>query len=268
MEMRAPGSKSLPTAVCRPRPLLQTDTMESSGLMISTEANTEKPIRVAIVEDHILVAEGLKMLLQGIPDIEVVGIVGNKAEFLAQRSELDADVVLMDFRLPDGSGAEAAAALRADKPNIAVVFLSADESEESLLAAVEAGASGYLLKKSQPATELVSAVRMAAAGEMLISPQKLSSLVIRQRELARQQFDRERRDRERQQLLGQLTGREREVLALIVAGLDNKSIAKRLAIGTGTVRAHVQHLLEKLGVHSKLEAAATAIERGLVANAH
>lgn len=236
--------------------------------MISTEANTEKPIRVAIVEDHILVAEGLKMLLQGIPDIEVVGIVGNKAEFLAQRSELDADVVLMDFRLPDGSGAEAAAALRADKPNIAVVFLSADESEESLLAAVEAGASGYLLKKSQPATELVSAVRMAAAGEMLISPQKLSSLVIRQRELARQQFDRERRDRERQQLLGQLTGREREVLALIVAGLDNKSIAKRLAIGTGTVRAHVQHLLEKLGVHSKLEAAATAIERGLVANAH
>jgi two-component system, NarL family, response regulator DevR len=145
------------------------------------------------------------------------------------------------------------------------VFLSADESEESLLAAVEAGASGYLLKKSHAATELVSAVRLAAAGEMLISSQTLSSLVIRQRERARQQFESERQDRERQQLLGQLTQREREVLTLIVAGLDNKSIAKRLAIGTGTVRAHVQHLLEKLGVHSKLEAAATAIERGLVA---
>ena len=233
--------------------------MESPELMISTEQKPERPIRVAIVEDHRLVAEGLEMLLHGVPDIEVVGIVGNKAELLARRSELDADVILMDFRLPDGSGAEAAAALRTERPNTVIVFLSADESEESLLAAVEAGASGYLLKKSQATTELVSAVRLAAAGEMLISPQKLSSLVIRQRE---------RQDRERQQLLGQLTEREREVLGLIVAGLDNKSIAKRLAIGTGTVRAHVQHLLEKLGVHSKLEAAATAVERGLVARAH
>jgi len=242
--------------------------MESPELMISTEQKPERPIRVAIVEDHRLVAEGLEMLLHGVPDIEVVGIVGNKAELLARRSELDADVVLMDFRLPDGSGAEAAAALRTERPNTVIVFLSADESEESLLAAVEAGASGYLLKKSQATTELVSAVRLAAAGEMLISPQKLSSLVIRQRERARQQFERERQDRERQQLLGQLTEREREVLGLIVAGLDNKSIAKRLAIGTGTARAHVQHLLEKLGVHSKLEAAATAVERGLVARAH
>jgi len=233
--------------------------------VISTERKTVRPIRVAIVEDHRLVAEGLEMLLQGVPDIEVVGILGNKAELLARRSDLDADVILMDFRLPDGSGAEAAAALRAERPDVVIVFLSADESEESLLAAVEAGASGYLLKKSQAAAELVSAVRMAAAGEMLISPQKLSSLVMRQRERARQQFERERQDRERQQLLGQLTQREREVLALIVAGLDNKSIASRLAIGTGTVRAHVQHVLEKLGVHSKLEAAATAIERGLVA---
>jgi two-component system, NarL family, nitrate/nitrite response regulator NarL len=231
--------------------------------MIGTEPNAGRPIRVVIVEDHILVAEGLKMLLDAIPDIEVLGIVENKADLLAQGSKLNADVVLMDFHLPDGSGAEAAVALRVTNPATAVVFLSADDSEESLLAAVGAGASGYLLKKSEPAAELVSAVRLAAAGEMLISPQKLSSLVIRQRELARQQFDRDRQDRERQMLLGQLTGREREVLSLIVAGLDNKSIAKRLAIGTGTVRAHVQHLLEKLGVHSKLEAAATAIERGL-----
>jgi DNA-binding NarL/FixJ family response regulator len=233
--------------------------------VIDTEEKTERMIRVVIVEDHRLVAEGLEVLLRGAQDIDVVGTVGTKSELLERWPSLDAGVVLMDFRLPDGSGAEAAAALRTVSPRTVVVFLSADESEESLLAAVEAGASGYLLKKSGAAAELVSAVRLAAAGEMLISPQKLSGLVIRQRERARQQLERERRDREKQQLLGQFTPREREVLALIVAGLDNKSIAVRLGIGTGTVRAHVQHVLEKLGVHSKLEAAAAAAEQGLVA---
>ena len=206
--------------------------------MISTEQKPERPIRVAIVEDHRLVAEGLEMLLHGVPDIEVVGIVGNKAELLARRSELAADVVLMDFRLPDGSGAEAAAALRAERPDTVVVFLSADESEESLLAAVEAGASGYLLKKSQATTELVSAVRLAAAGEMLISPQKLSSLVIRQRERARQQFERERQDRERQQLLGQLTEREREVLGLMSPG----STTSRSRSGWRSARAPCERM--------------------------
>lgn len=223
---------------------------------------------MVIVEDHSLVAEGLELLLRRAPDIDVVGTVGNKSELLERWRELDTDVVLMDFRLPDGSGADAANALRAERPDMVVVFLSADESEESLLAAVEAGASGYLLKRSDAATELVSAIRLAAAGEMLISPQKLSGLVMRQRERSRRQLELERQNRERQQLLGHLTQREREVLALIVAGLDNKSIAARLTIGTGTVRAHVQHVLEKLGVHSKLEAAAAALERGLVARPH
>jgi two-component system nitrate/nitrite response regulator NarL len=114
----------------------------------------------------------------------------------------------------------------------------------------------------------MSAVRSAAAGEVLIPSQKLSGLVMRQRELAREKAARDRRDKEHTQLLGQLTSRERDVLELIVAGLDNKSIASRLAIGTGTVRAHVQHVLEKLGVHSKLEAAAQAVERGLVVRSH
>jgi two-component system, NarL family, response regulator DevR len=236
--------------------------------VIQTEPKTGRRIRVVIVEDHSLVAEGLELLLRRAPDIDVVGTVGNKSELLERWRELDTDVVLMDYRLPDGSGADAANALRAERPDMVVVFLSADESEESLLAAVEAGASGYLLKRSDAATELVSAIRLAAAGEMLISPQKLSSLVMRQRERSRRQLELERQNRERQQLLGHLTQREREVLALIVAGLDNKSIAARLAIGTGTVRAHVQHVLEKLGVHSKLEAAAAALERGLVARPH
>lgn len=236
--------------------------------MIQTEPKAGRTIRVVIVEDHGLVAEGLELLLRRAPDIDVVGIVGNKSELLERWRALDADIVLMDFRLPDGSGADAANALRAEQPDVVVVFLSADDSEESLLAAVEAGASGYLLKRSEAASDLLSAIRLAAAGEMLISPQKLSALVMRQRERSRRQLELERQDRERQQLLGHLTQREREVLTLIVAGLDNKSIATRLAIGTGTVRAHVQHVLEKLGVHSKLEASAAALERRLVARPH
>jgi two-component system response regulator DevR len=220
-------------------------------------------IRVMIVEDHKLVAEGLQVLLQGAEDIDVVATVTGKEELIERWPAVGADVVLMDFRLPDGSGADAAAALRGGPQQPAVLFLSADESEESLLAAVEAGASGYLLK-SGPAADLLSGLRAAAAGEVLIPPQKLSGLVMRQRELVREKAVKERRDKERTQLLGQLTSRERDVLELIVAGLDNKSIASRLAIGTGTVRAHVQHVLEKLGVHSKLEAAAQAVERGLV----
>jgi two-component system, NarL family, nitrate/nitrite response regulator NarL len=223
-------------------------------------------IRVMIVEDHRLVAEGLQVLLQEVEDIEVVATCVGKAELLDRWPSVRADVVLMDFCLPDGSGADAAAALRDHAERPAVLFLSADDSEESLLAAVEAGASGYLLKAGA-AAELVSAVRSAAAGEVLIPSQKLSGLVMRQRELVREKAARDRRDKERVQLLGQLTSRERDVLELIVAGLDNKSIATRLAIGTGTVRAHVQHVLEKLGVHSKLEAAAQAVERGLIVRA-
>jgi DNA-binding NarL/FixJ family response regulator len=216
-----------------------------------------------IVEDHKLVAEGLEVLLQGAADMEVVATMRDKSELVERWPSIEGDVVLMDFRLPDGSGAEAASALRAHSPQTAVLFLSADESEEALLAAVEAGAAGYLLK-SGPAAELLAAVRSAAAGDVLIPPQKLSALVMRQRQLVHEKAIRERNDRERTQLLGQLTNRERDVLQLIVSGLDNKSIARRLAIGTGTVRAHVQHILEKLGVHSKLEAAAQAVERGLV----
>jgi DNA-binding NarL/FixJ family response regulator len=220
-------------------------------------------IRVLIVEDHRLVAQGLERLLKETTDIEVVATVASKAELLETLPSLEAELVLMDFRLPDGSGAEAAITLQSKRPETAVLFLSADESEEALLAAVEAGACGYILK-SGPASELVSAVRRAAAGEVLIPSQKLSGLVMRQRERARENAAQERRNKERTQLLGQLTNRERDVLELIAAGLDNKTIARRLAIGTGTVRAHVQHVLEKLGVHSKLEAAAEAAERDLV----
>jgi DNA-binding NarL/FixJ family response regulator len=132
-----------------------------------------------------------------------------------------------------------------------------------MLAAVEAGAAGYLLK-SGPASELEAAIRAAADGRMVFSQQQLAALLLRQQHRQRLWFEQERRMQEQRRLLGALTERERAVLELIVAGLDNKSIARRLRIGTGTARAHVQHVLEKLGVHSKLQAAALAVERGLM----
>jgi DNA-binding NarL/FixJ family response regulator len=229
--------------------------------MVGTQA--AKPIRVFIIEDHRVVAEGLEMLLNDSPGLEVVANVSTASEAEDTARRVDFDVALMDFMLPDGSGADAAVALRAIRPEISVVFLSADEREESLLAAVEAGAAGYLLK-SGDGNQVVEAVFKAAAGEILIPSERLAALLLTQRQRMRVLNEQERSEREEERLLGDLTHRELEVLQLIVLGLDNKSIGNRLAIGTGTVRAHVQHLLQKLGAHSKLEVAAWAVQRGLI----
>jgi RNA polymerase sigma factor (sigma-70 family) len=162
----------------------------------------------------------------------------------------------MDYLLPDGTGAEVAAAIRASRPDTTVVFLSADDSDAALMAAVEAGASGYLLKTAG-GEDVVSAIRRAAEGEMLIPPGRLVDLFRSQRE-------RTRRRAELQQVGDQLTTREREVLVLMAAGLGNREIADHLAIGYATVRSHVHSLLEKLGARSKLEAVFRAAELGLL----
>lgn len=220
-------------------------------------------LKVLIVEDHLTVAEGLAALLGSASDLEVVAVVDDIGGPTQPPAIPAPDVILLDYWLPRASGAEVAVELKQYWPNAAILFLSAVESEEALLAAVEAGASGYLLKAG-PASELLSAVRRVALGEMLIPPMKLAGLVQRQRERARERAERDRQARQQARLLNQLTERERDVLRLIVSGADNKTIARQLTIGRGTTRTHVQHLLEKLGVHSKLEAAALAAERGLL----
>ena len=220
-------------------------------------------LKVLIVEDHRTVAEGLAALLGSASDLEVVSVVDDIGGPTPAPAIPAPDVILLDYWLPRTTGAEVAVELRQLWPSAAIVFLSAVESEDALLAAVEAGASGYLLKTG-PASELLSAVRRAALGEMLIPPEKLARLLQWQRERARERAERDRHEREQARLLEQLTHRERAVLRLIVAGADNKTIARQLTIGQGTARTHVQRVLEKLGVHSKLEAAALAVERGLV----
>jgi RNA polymerase sigma factor (sigma-70 family) len=160
--------------------------------------------------------------------------------------------VVLDYWLPDRTGAEAVAALRAYRPDAAVVFLSADDSDEVILAALEAGASGYLVKSSGGA-DVAGAVRRAAEGEILIPARQLAALLTRRRQQARQQADQSRR-------LASLTPREREILGLMAEGMDNREIAQRLSISYATVRSHVRHLLGKLGARSKLEAVVRAAD--------
>jgi two-component system response regulator DevR len=205
--------------------------------------------RVLIVEDHRLVGESLQLLLDREPDLEVVALATSGAEARRLAAELTPDLLLVDFRLPDATGAEVARALRQRQPRLKIVFLSMVVSPMLLLDAVRAGARGYLLK-SQPASELIDSLRRAAAGEMLIPAHVLAELV---EELG-----------DRALLLGRLTPRERELLNLVALGLDNREIGRRLGIRYVTVRGHLRNLLAKLDAHSKLEAVVRASELGLI----
>jgi DNA-binding NarL/FixJ family response regulator len=209
-------------------------------------------IRVLVVEDHPVLAQGLELALGRQGDIHVVAV----AHDVAQAGSLEVggrvDVALVDYHLPDGTGADAARAIRARHPNVAVVVLSADSSDDAMVSSVEAGACGYVVK-TEPVAAIVDGVRRAAAGETLLPPATLSRLFALMRERGRRELARPA-----------LTDRELEILRRIGQGQDNKSIAGDLRIGLNTVRHHVQSVLEKLQVHSKLEAAARGYELGLI----
>ncbi|HET7836673.1 MAG TPA: response regulator transcription factor [Variovorax sp.] len=216
----------------------------------------DRVIRLLVVEDHRLMFEGLTSLLGEYSDLSVLGVATTVADAVAKSLFLKPDLVLMDYRLPDGDGAQATEKIRSSLPETAVVFLSADVSEASMMRAVEAGAAGYV-SKGASAEELVSAVRRAADGEFLVGASTMSRL-LQQRRAA------EKRNAMQARIGNELTPREREVLNLMAGGFDNYDIASELRIGYGTVRGHVRGVLEKLGAHSKLQAVATARQAGLV----
>jgi DNA-binding NarL/FixJ family response regulator len=222
-----------------------------------TEPERTEPERycVLIVEDHQVVAEGLVMLLDEHPDLEVAGWAGSVAEAARYVVEHPVDVAVVDYWLPDGTGVEATAAMRAYRPDLAVLFLSGDDSDDAVLAALEAGAAGYLVKSTSGA-DVAAAVRRAAEGEILLPAQQLAALLARRREDARRQTERSRR-------VASLTQRERQVLELMTEGMDNRDMACRLSISYTTVRSHVRHLLQKLGARSKLEAVVKAADLGV-----
>jgi DNA-binding NarL/FixJ family response regulator len=220
-----------------------------------TAPPSHRPVRVLVVEDHPVVGEGLVALLAEDPRIRVVQRVETVAQAVRAAATEPLEVALIDFRLPDGTGAEAAVGIREHRPDVAVVFLSADDSEQAMIAAVEAGAAGYLVKTAA-GSEIVEAVQRAAEGEMLLPAPRLAALLARRRELAQEQDRRAR-------LLGSLTPREREILTLMAEGLDNRRIADRLHVAYPTVRSHVRRVLQKLGARSRLEA---VVKAGLEVN--
>ena len=214
------------------------------------------PVRVLIVQDHPLLAAAIREFLEAEPDMSVCGVVRTGREAIATASREKPNVVLMDHWLPDLDGPGAAAAILATLPQIAIVFHSADDSEEAILDAIDAGATGYLTKAAT-AKDVVNAVRRAGKGEILI-PTTLFAKAVQRRRIGSLQ------ETARARLAARFTRRELEVLKLLAAGMDSTAIADQLGIADHTVEWHVRHLIEKLQVHSKLQAVVEAARQGLV----
>ena len=209
-----------------------------------------RPLTVAIVEDHAMVAEGLASALEVDPELAVVGIAGNLAEALELVRSRRPDVVLMDYRLPDGDGASGTADVKATSPETQVVMLTAMGGQDVLARAIEAGCSGFL-HKTKPISDVRMALRRAGSGEALFAPDALADVVGRLRD--------------RGAPLGPaLTARELQVLTLLAEGASTDQIAADLFLSLHTVRNHVRNILGKLGAHSKLEAVAVATREGIV----
>jgi two-component system, NarL family, nitrate/nitrite response regulator NarL len=222
----------------------------------STGQAVPNAVRVLVVQDHPLLASAIVRILDGQPDLSVCGIARTGADAVAVAVREKAAVVLIDFYLPDMSGPAAAAVIRVQIPEVALVFHSAEDSDTALLDAIDAGASAYLTK-SATADQIVEAVRRAGKGEVLIPVALFAKAIARQRTgLIKQQG----RDR----LLAQFTGREMDVLRLLAEGLDTNEMSHRLGIAPHTVEWHVRHLIEKLEVHSKLQAVIAAARFGLI----
>ncbi|HVA61669.1 MAG TPA: response regulator transcription factor [Mycobacteriales bacterium] len=207
-------------------------------------------VRVLIVDDHELFASSLELAFERTADLEVVGRAMNLTQAQAQVAATRPDVVVLDYKLPDGDGVAGTTILKEIAPEVRIVMLTASESEQVLVAAIEAGCSGFVTKTAN-IDELVSTVRTAAAGEVNISPMLLARLLPKLH----------RRERS---LGSDLSPRELDVLRLLAQGMANAAIADGLGISVFTVRNHVQSVLAKLGVHSKLEALATAVREGLL----
>jgi len=209
------------------------------------------PITILVVDDHAVVREGLRAFL-GLQDgFEIVGEAADGDEALARAEQLDPDVILMDLVMPGRDGVSAMQTLKQRASRSRVIVLTSFLEDDRLLPALEAGAAGYLLKNSQPA-ELARAVRAAHAGEAIIDPTVAARLVHTLSERpAAPAFD-------------DLTTRERDVLALIAQGRSNKRIALELGISEKTVKTHVGHVLAKLDVTDRTQAAVLAVQAGLV----
>jgi DNA-binding NarL/FixJ family response regulator len=204
-------------------------------------------IRILIVDDHPIVRDGLRGAFTADPEIEVVGVAANGREAVDQAVRHGVDVVLMDLRMPEMDGVQAIDALRVRAPAVRVLVLTTFDSETDVLPAIEAGATGYLLKDA-PVEELLRAVRAAHRGESVLSPTVAGQLMGKIRRPAGRQ----------------LSNRELEVLQLVAGGASNREAAKRLFISEASIKTHLQHIYDKLDVRDRAAAVGEAYRRGLL----
>jgi DNA-binding NarL/FixJ family response regulator len=217
----------------------------------------DERLRVLIVDDHALFRRGLQMVLRQEPDIDVVGEAADGHEAVDKAQELMPDVVLMDVRMPGQSGIKATEQIRDNIPHAKILMLTISDEEADLYDAIKAGASGYLLKEIS-IDEVADAVRSVWAGQSRISPSMASKLLTEFAAMSR-------RAEERQQLPApRLTDREMEVLKLVAQGMNNRDIAKELFISENTVKNHIRNILEKLHLHSRMEAVVYAVREKLL----
>ena len=207
----------------------------------------KRPIRVLIVDDHPIVRDGLQGILAAHPDFEVVGQAANGAEAVRQTQALRPDVVLMDLRMPEMGGVEAIKLLRTRRPDTHILVLTTYDTDTEVLSALEAGATGYLLKDA-PREDLIRAVKAAHRGESALSPAVASRLVARVRGSE----------------AGALSPRELEIIKLIADGANNREAAAKLFISEATIKTHLIHIFEKLGVRDRAAAVAEAYRRRLI----
>jgi DNA-binding NarL/FixJ family response regulator len=212
------------------------------------EGTVENPIRVLVVDDHFVVRKGVCALLGGAPDITVVGEAGDGQQAVEEAGRCHPEVILMDLKLPVLDGVEATRRILAAQPEVGIVILTGTDVEAEVLTAVAAGALGYLAKTSKR-DDFLEAIRLVSRGEAWLPPRLTRSLLayLKPAPAARDP----------------LTDRESEVLTLLARGRSNRTIARELSIAEVTVRTHVSHILDKLGVSNRVEAALHAVRSGL-----
>jgi DNA-binding NarL/FixJ family response regulator len=212
----------------------------------------EQPIRVFLLDDHEVVRRGLRELLEGEPDLEVVGESGSAAEALRRMPAMRPDVAVLDARLPDGSGIDVCRDIRSRHPEIRALILTSFDDDDALFAAIMAGAAGYVLKDIH-GDDLVDAIRRVHSGQSLLDPA-----------VTGQVLERLRNGKPEDKRLAALSDQERRVLSLIGEGLTNRQIAEQMFLAEKTVKNYVSSLLSKLGMERRTQAAifATRLEDG------
>jgi DNA-binding NarL/FixJ family response regulator len=224
---------------------------------VRRNGDSDQSLRVLIVDDHALFRRGLQMVLRAEADIEVVGEAADGQEAVAKAQESMPDVILMDVRMPKRSGIEATRQIKDLLPHARILMLTISDEEADLYDAIKAGAAGYLLKEIS-IDEVADAIRSVWAGQSRISPSMAAKLLTEFAAMSKRADERQTFPAPR------LTDREMQVLKLVAKGLNNRDIAKELFISENTVKNHIRNILEKLHLHSRMEAVVYAVREKLL----